>query len=416
MTADEKEGIALMKYSVIVPLISGSWDPGKSNKAFFRDAAQKAYPLPNGKTRKYSAPTIERWFNDYRKNGFQALLPHSRSDEGRFRSLDDDLRARIRYMHEQHPRIPAAEIRRQLLEDGLITHSGVSESTINRFLARIKDDDRQELPESERRRYERAHINEVWCADTSYGPSLTTEKGKQRTYVIALLDDASRFILGVDVFLNDNFCNFMSVCKSAVSKYGYPHVFNLDNGSSYKNKQMELLAARIGSSLNYCHPYQPQEKAKIERWFRTMKDHWMANLDMRDFKTLNQLRDDLLAYVVKYNRTPHSALSGKTPEDRFFDEPEYIRRITREKIDQFFLLEVERRVSVDCVFTLDNTCYEVDSRFSKQRVTVRYTPDLSEVFVVGPDNSLFPVRILNKQENAMIKRKQFRYSEVDNNV
>ena len=415
MTSDEKEGIGLMKYSVIVPLINGSWDSEKSNKAFFRDAAEKTYTLPNGKTRQYSAPTIERWFNDYRKSGFQALIPHSRSDEGRFRALDDDLRARIQYIHEQHPRLPAAEIRRQLLEDGLIPENGVSESTINRFLARIKAE-QQDLPEKERRRYERAHINEVWCADTSYGPYLKTEKGKLRVYVIALLDDASRFVLGVDVFFNDNFCNFMSVCKSAVSKYGYPHVFNLDNGSSFKNKQMELLAARLGSSLNYCHPYQPQEKAKIERWFRTMKDHWMAKLDMRDFKTLDELRTNLLTYVVIYNRTPHSALNGQTPEDRFFSEPERIRRISREKIEEFFLLEIERRVSVDCVFTLDNTCYEVDSLFSKQRVTVRYTPDLSEVFVVGPDGNLIPVRVLNKQENAVTKRKQFRYSEVSTDV
>lgn len=411
MTTDEKENLALMKYSVIVPLINGSWDSGKSNKAFFRDAAQKAYPLPNGKTRKYSAPTIERWFNDYRKNGFQALLPHSRSDEGRFRALDEDLRASILYMHEQHPRIPASEIRRQLLEEGLISKDGVSESTINRFLTRMKSE-LQSIQEKERRRYERAHVNEVWCADTSYGPFLSTEKGKQRVYIIALLDDASRFVLGVNIFFNDNFCNFMSVCKSAVSKYGYPNVFNLDNGSSFKNKQMELLAARLGSSLNYCHPYQPQEKAKIERWFRTMKDHWMARLDMRDFKTLDELRADLLAYVAKYNRSPHSALNGKTPEDRFFSEPDHIRRISREKLDRFFLLEIERRVSVDCVLTIDNISYEVDSQFSKQRVTVRYTPDMSEIYVVAADGTLVPVRLLNKQENAVTRRKQFRYSEV----
>ena len=151
MTSDEKEGIGLMKYSVIVPLINGSWDSEKSNKAFFRDAATKTYTLPNGKTRKFSAPTIERWYNDYRKSGFQALIPHSRADEGRFRALDDDLKARIQYIHEQHPRLPAAEIRRQLLEDGLIPEDGVSESTINRFLARIKAE-QEDFPEKERRR------------------------------------------------------------------------------------------------------------------------------------------------------------------------------------------------------------------------------------------------------------------------
>ena len=142
----------------------------------------------------------------------------------------------------------------------------------------------------------------------------------------------------------------------------------------------------------------------------------MAKLDMRDFKTLDELRANLRAYVVMYDRTPHSALNGQTPEDRFFSEPERISRIPREKIEEFFLLETERRVSVDCVFTLDNTCYETDNLFSKQKVTVRYTPDLSEVFVVGPDGNLIPVRVLNKQENAITRRKQFRYSEVPADV
>lgn len=414
MTEDEKQSMGLLKYSIIVPLLNGSWDPEKSNKAFFRDAAGKTYLLPNGRERRFSSSTIERWYSQYRKGGFFALLPNSRSDEGRFRKLDQDLRARIQYMHEHHPRLPVSEIRRQLVEQGMIPEDGVSESTINRFISRIKSE-RQELPETERRRYERPHINEVWCADTSYGPYLLTEGGKKRVYIIALLDDASRFILGIDVFFNDNFVNFMSVCKSAVSKYGIPRVFNLDNGSSFKNKQMELLAARIGSSLNYCHPYQPQEKAKVERWFRTMKDHWMANLDMRDFRNLDELRADLLAYVTKYNRSPHSALNGMAPEDRFFSEPEHIRRLSREKIDEVFLLEVQRRVSVDCVFTIDNICYEVDSRFAKQRVTIRFTPDMEEVYIVDAEDDLLPVRLLNKHENANVKRKQFRLSEVNEN-
>lgn len=69
----------------------------------------------------------------------------------------------------------------------------------------------------------------------------------------------------------------MSVKCSAVSRYGRPKVFSFDNGSSYKNRQMELLCAWIGSTLNYCQPYTPTAKAKTERWFRTMKDQWMAS-------------------------------------------------------------------------------------------------------------------------------------------
>lgn len=53
---------------------------------------------------------------------------------------------------------------------------------------------------------------------------------------------------------------------------------------------MELLAARIGSVIHYDQPYTPTQKAKIERWFRTMKDQWMAGLDIRDFHSLDELR------------------------------------------------------------------------------------------------------------------------------
>ena len=123
------------------------------------------------------------------------------------------------------------------------------------------------------------HINEVWCGDSSVGPRLITENGKTKVYIIALIDDPSRFITGIDIFFQDNFVNLMSVMRSAVSRYGRPKVFNFDNGSSYKNRQMELLCARIGSALNYSQPYTPTAKAKIERWFRTMKDQWMDSRD-----------------------------------------------------------------------------------------------------------------------------------------
>lgn len=259
------------------------------------------------------------------------------------------------------------------------------------------------------RRYERPHINEVWCGDSSAGPWLKTADGrKHRVYVIALIDDASRFILGADVFFHDTFVNLMSVMKSAVSKYGKPKVFNFDNGPAYKNRQMELLAARIGSVIRYCRPYTPTQKAKIERWFRTLKDQWMASLDMRDFHTLEELRGSLLAYVRSYNQRPHSSLKGISPQERFFQEPEWISRLPDEQIESSFLLEIERRVSADSVIVIDQTEYEVDYRFAKQRITLRYTPDMKDIFVVEADGSLTPIRLLNKQDNSFVKRDKVR--------
>ena len=301
--------------------------------------------------------------------------------------------------------MPATTIYRQMLDTGVCNRNSVSESTVNRFINQLMQDKRM-TNNRDLRRYERPHINEVWCGDSSVGPRLAVDGAKKKVYIIALIDDASRFIVGIDVFFNDTFVNLMSVIKSAVSKYGRPKTFNFDNGSAYKNKQMELLAARIGSAINYCQPYTPTSKAKIERWFRTLKDHWMASLDMRTINTLDDLRNSLWEYVNSYNHTPHSALAGKTPIDRFFSEPEQIRRLSQTDIDHSFLLEIERTVSADSVVVIDHTEYEVDYRFARRRIRLRYSPDLSDIFVIEADNSLTAIKLLNKHENASLKREK----------
>ena len=132
----------------------------------------------------------------------------------------------------------------------------------------------------------------------------------------------------------------------------------------------------------------------------------MATLDMRDYHSLEELRGSLHAYVQHYNQSPHSSLGGKTPQERFFSEPEQIRRLTQEQIDKSFLLEVERRVSADSVVVIDHTEYEVDYRFAKQRIRLRYSADMKEIYIVEADGALTPTKLLNKRENAMIKREK----------
>ncbi len=406
MDHQKRQDIALMRYSAIAPLITGLQDDFSSLDAFFRDASVKGVTAPDGTIKHYAPGTIEKWYRSYKQDGFESLLPSGRSDIGKPRKLDDALQEQITYLKTNYPRMSAASIFKQLQDNGSILHGEVSEATVNRYInlmaVQLKTTNNQDM-----RRYERPHINEVWCGDSSVGPYLKTDDGKKhKIYVIALIDDASRFLVGIDVFFNDTFINLMSVMKSAVAKYGRPKVFNFDNGSAYKNKQMELLAARIGTAINYCRPYTPTAKAKIERWFRTMKDQWMASLDIRDFHSLDELRGNLFAYVQKYNQSPHASLKGMSPQDRFFSEPELIRRLSPDEIERNFLLEIERRVSSDSVIIIDQVEYEVDYRFAKQRIRLRYSPDMKEIFIVEADGTLTPIHLLNKQENAFIKREK----------
>ena len=407
MDQEKKQAIALMRYSAIAPLITGLSDDYDSLTAFFNNASIKGVIHPDGTVKHYAPGTIEKWYRNYKENGFDSLIPTGRGDQGKPRKLDADLQEQIKYLKSNYPRMSASAIYRQLRDNGSIKNGEVSESTVNRYINLLAVQ-MKATANHDMRRYERAHINEVWCGDSSVGPYLKTPDGKKhKVYIIALIDDASRFIVGIDVFFNDNFINLMSVMKSAVAKYGRPGMFNFDNGSSFKNKQMELLAARIGSVVHYDQPYTPTQKAKIERWFRTMKDQWLASLDIRDFHSLDELRGNLFAYVQKYNRTAHSSLKGKSPQERFFSEPEHIRRLSDEEIESSFLLELERRVSSDSVIVIDQIEYEVDYRFAKQRIRLRYSPDMRDIFIVEADGTLTPIRLLNKTENAYIKREKF---------
>jgi len=413
MNQDKKQSIALMRYSAIAPLISGTQDDYESLSAFFREVSAKGIKAPNGEIRYYSPATLEKWYLNYKKQGFDALIPSGRSDCGVSRKIDDELREEIMYLKHNYPRLSASAIYRSLQDKGSISSKQLSEATVCRFINQMMLQERL-TNNQDMRRYERPHINEVWCGDSSVGPYLKTDDGKKhRVYVIALIDDASRFITGIDLFFNDTFVNLMSVMKSAISKYGKPKVFNFDNGSAYKNKQMELLAARIGTTISYCHPYTPTQKAKIERWFRTLKDQWMAALDMRDFHSIDELRGSLFQFVRNYNQSVHSSLKGMSPMNRFFSEPELINRLPDDQIEKSFLLEIERRVSADCVITIDQVEYEVDYRFAKQRITLRYTPDMNKIYVVEHDGTLTPIHLLNKHDNAYIKRDKVRLTGGD---
>lgn len=107
-----------------------------------------------------------------------------------------------------------------------------------------------------------------------------------------------------------------------------------------------------------------------------MKNPWMASLDMRDFPSLEALSEGLRAYVRNYNLSAHSSLKGSTPQERFFSEPEKVRRLPEEKMKTDFLLELERRVSADSVVTIGNVEYEVDMRFARQRIRLRCSPGM----------------------------------------
>lgn len=405
MNKDYEEKVALFKYQIIAPILNPIDAQDKSLNQLFFYASQKTYENPNGIKVKISEGTIERWYYSYKRYGFDSLKPKRRIDRGQSRKIDDDLLTRIRFIIKNHPRLPSTMIRQCLIDNGIITSKEISLSTITRCVNNIKKEEKI-TNNRDMKRYEREHINEVWCGDSSVGPYININGAKKKTWIIALIDDASRMITGIDIYLNDNHINLIKVIKSGIRQYGKPSVFNFDNGPSYKNTQITLLSARVGFSVNYCNPYDPISKAKIERWFNTMKKQWMAGLNITSKTTLDELRTSLKEYVHKYNHTLHASLND-SPHERFFSESHLIKFLKDEDFENKFLLEIERKVSIDSVININKIEYEVPYRYAKQRIKLRYSSDLEKVFVVDDyTGELTEIKLLNKQENSKIKREK----------
>lgn len=250
--------LALFKFSIISPLVNNCHD-FKSDMEFFRNAALKKYTLPNGKVSTFSHLTIKSWYINYCKSGFDALVPKGRSDFGSSRALPIEAHKRIFELKSEYPHITGKAIYKKIIEEGIINAKDASIASVYRFL---KSNELKNIPTIERKAFEMEHANDCWQCDTSHGPFITINGKKVQTYLIQIIDDASRLIVGHQFFLNDNSYNLQTVLKQAVKTYGIPRKIFVDNGKPYQNLQFRVICANLGSVLIYAKPYSPQSKRK----------------------------------------------------------------------------------------------------------------------------------------------------------
>ena len=413
----EKTKKALMKYSAIAPLITGNVNQYESKEAFFRSASEQEFTYDGVTYKKYSAGTIKRWYLEYVNKGFDELKTKQRSDINVSRKLSTDAIEYIHYQVENYPRKPSTIIYQELITEAIVGPKDTSLATVNREVKRKRQLMKKPNQDIDKvmARYERENINEVWCGDSSFGPNVTVNGEKRKTHIIAFIDDCSRFIVGIDIYLNDNTINLINTMKQAVKRHGVPKMFNFDNGSNYKSIDTQETIANIHSSVHYCHPYSPVQKAKIERFFGTMKKQWMSKYNQSNL-SIEQVKEDLLAYVEQYNNTVHSSLNGKTPNQRFFDQADLIKYLDTNEFNEAFMVRFERQASIDRVVTINSIEYELDPIFANKKVKFMATSDYKEIYAINPHTGIkLPVKLLDKTANAKMSRKNFSYTQGDKN-
>jgi transposase InsO family protein len=351
---DENE-LALFRYNLISPIIHNTFTDDSVEQYVQRMSLEERV-FPCGKKAIVRPGTIKAWLSLYRKNGYPGLLPKGRSDKGNTRKLSAEIRHEIFGRKQKRPKRTAKSIYDELIMLGMIQQHALSLSTVQRYVNTIRPQINS-LHTEDMKAFEMEFANDLWQIDTSHGPILTEGKKKHQTYIIMIVDDASRLIMGHGIFLNDNALNVQIILKEALRKYGIPKRIYTDNGGPYRNKQLEIICATLGVGLKRAAVYHGNQKGKVERNFKSVKEGWMYNIEYADFPSIEAFNQSLGQYVIQKNQTEHRSIQT-TPWLRFIKDQKYIRRLDAELIEQAFYHSVTRKVAQDATISLHTKAYE----------------------------------------------------------
>ena len=394
--------VAQFRFAMIAPVIQGLF-PDASATAYYKRVTEHPLTLPNGTIVQYSYKTLEKWKSLYLRGGLDALMPTTRSDKGISRALNDEAINEIYRVKQEHPRMNATQIYEYLIRESFLSAS-VSVDSVQRF---VKNNDLKSARDPnlrDRKAYEEDKFGKIWQADTCYLPYITEDGKTRRVYCIMIIDDHSRLLVGGELFYNDNAYNFQKVLKQAVSTYGIPDKLYVDNGCSYSNEQLSMICVSLGVLLLHTKIRDGASKGKVERHFRTLKERWLYTLDISKITSLAQFNEMLKEYMRSYNTTFHRGIDA-APMERFQNSKNHPQRPkSREWLDDCFYNRITRKVRKDSTITIDNICYDVPMQFISAKVDIRFLPDDMDSAYILMDNTKFPIRRTNRNENAHVKR------------
>jgi transposase InsO family protein len=255
----------------------------------------------------------------------------------------------------------------------------------------------------DRKAFEEEYFGALWQADSCYFPYIPDENGKKRrTYLMLIVDDFSRLIVGGHIYFSDNAENFQATLKSAVAIHGIPHKLYCDYGSPYICKQTEFICADIGTRLLHPPVRDASAKGKIERLFRSVKDRWLYGFDHSTIKSIDEFNKMLTIHIREYNLTKHSS-TGTTPMDRFLATRERIKPPqSREWLDDKFMHRLTRKVGGDATVKLDGEQWDAPMQFIGCTVDVRFMPG-GEAYIVS-DGGRYSLRKTDKTANSKTLR------------
>ncbi len=273
-----------------------------------------------------SKTTIDNWCRAWRKDGAQGLARRPASKATR--KVCDAMVERIVEHRQEHPEHGVRRIRDELRRNDALQ---VSAETVRQV---VNDAGLGNAPPTRKRRppqvrrFERAVPNAMWQID------IFTFQLKRHypVYLVGIIDDHSRYIVGHGLFRRQTADAVMEVVKGAIGQWGAPRELLSDNGRQFvawrgKTKFQKTLT-RQGIQHVRSAPHHPMTLGKIERFWKTI---WTEFLEDAVFASFADACQRTAHWVAYYNhQRPHQGIDGASPADRFYGIADDVEEATRQ--------------------------------------------------------------------------------------
>ncbi len=357
---------------------------GKTIQQRIQNVSKMIFIDEHGDGRRFTWRTISTWYYRYKNYGITGVTPKGRADKGKSRKISpEELMEAINqvkpFFMEKHTKF---DIYRMCIEKGIIRKEQLAPTTFYRLIREydLLNDDVED--NKKRLAFAMEHANDLWQADTMFGPYVT----QHQTKLIAFIDDASRVICHAQFFFNETIDTLITAIKAAFYKRGIPRQLYTDNGSIYCSAELTLICARTGCILRHTPIRDGASKGKIERFFRRLRDQFLSH--KLDLSSLDLLNRQLTHWIEEnYNTSTHSAI-GMTPVNRFAMDMKFIQFLPPNQAnDELFYAEVTRKVKKDNTFSFKHVRYEPAANLQNRTITIRFDRNKTDKVIVYYKNT-----------------------------
>ena len=173
-------------------------------------------------------------------------------------------------------------------------------------------------------RFERSTPNQLWQSDIT---SFVLTRHSQRVYLVAFMDDFSRYIVGWGLHFHQKSEMVVEAMQDGIARFGKPREVLTDQGRQYfswrgrSDFQRRLKNEGIWHVVARTH--HPQTCGKIERFWETVRDEFWGRVQPQE---MPEARERLSHFIAHYNHfRPHQGIDGMVPADRFFGVESQVR-------------------------------------------------------------------------------------------